>query len=48
MRMAQGGGGAESDPAVADAGPNTDTDFQLREALNLLKGVNIVRNQGNG
>jgi carboxyl-terminal processing protease len=42
-----GGDGAESDPAVTNTGPNTDTDFQLREALNLLKGVNIVRNQGN-
>jgi carboxyl-terminal processing protease len=42
-----GGDGAGSDPAVANAGPQIDTDFQLREALNLLKGVNIVRNQGN-
>lgn len=29
------------------AGPNVEDDFQLREALNLLKGVNIVRNQTN-
>jgi carboxyl-terminal processing protease len=42
-----GGDGAGSDPAVANTGPQIDTDFQLREALNLLKGVNIVRNQGN-
>ena len=42
-----GGASAGSDPAVANAGPQIDTDFQLREALNLLKGVNIVRNQGN-
>jgi carboxyl-terminal processing protease len=42
-----GGDGAEGDPSVTNTGPNTDTDFQLREALNLLKGVNIVRNQGN-
>jgi carboxyl-terminal processing protease len=42
-----GGAGAGSDPAVANTGPQIDTDFQLREALNLLKGVNIVRNQGN-
>ena len=27
--------------------PNIEDDFQLREALNLLKGVNIVRNQTN-
>ena len=27
--------------------PNIESDFQLREALNLLKGVNIVRSQAN-
>ncbi len=33
--------------SVSSATPNVETDFQLREALNLLKGVNIVRNQAN-
>lgn len=27
------------------SGPNPENDFQLREALNLLKGISIVRNQ---
>ena len=38
-----GGGGSESSGDIT--GPNVDNDFQLREALNLLKGVNIVRSQ---
>lgn len=41
------GDSGEGGPVAADARPKIDDDFQLREALNLLKGVNIVRNQGN-
>ena len=36
-----------NDLAANTTGPNIENDFQLREALNLLKGVNIVRNQTN-
>ena len=40
-------GDSENDSA-AESGPSIDDDFQLREALNLLKGVNIVRNHTKG
>ena len=44
----ENGDDAEIDESGADtAFANIETDFQLREALNLLKGVNIVRNQNN-
>lgn len=36
-----------NDLTANTTGPNIENDFQLREALNLLKGVNIVRNQTN-
>ena len=42
-----GGDSGGDGMAEAEAGPKIENDFQLREALNLLKGVNIVRNQGN-
>ena len=43
-----GDNGADNgDASAATTMPNIDSDFQLREALNLLKGVNIVRNQAN-
>ncbi|MDJ0958102.1 MAG: S41 family peptidase [Arenicellales bacterium] len=43
-----GDGGSNANDVSADTtGPNIEDDFQLREALNLLKGVNIVRNQTN-
>jgi carboxyl-terminal processing protease len=41
-----GDGGAGDN--VVESGPSVNRDFQLREALNLLKGVNIVRNQSRG
>ena len=39
--------GEDDKPAVGSM-PDIDSDFQLREALNLLKGVDIVRSQGRG
>ena len=41
--------GADGDSGASNSsdttGPDIESDFQLREALNLLKGVNIVRSQ---
>ena len=34
--------------AKSNVAPSVDEDFQIREALNLLKGVNIVRSQQSG
>jgi len=39
-----GDDGVKDLPKTAASGPQINSDFQLREALNLLKGVNIVRN----
>ena len=41
------GGDSNANDISDTARPNIEDDFQLREALNLLKGVNIVRNQIN-
>lgn len=41
----ENGSSSPADETVATAGASIEDDFQLREALNLLKGVNIVRNQ---
>ena len=43
-----GDNGKSKKGTAASDGPSIDDDFQLREALNLLKGVNIVRNQLRG
>lgn len=42
-----GDDGVKDLPKTAASGPQINSDFQLREALNLLKGVNIVRNHAN-
>lgn len=40
-------GGSSGETTADRSQPSVDDDFQLREALNLLKGVNIVRAQQN-
>ena len=42
------GDSEEENNGATNGAPRIESDFQLREALNLLKGVNIVRKQARG